>query len=170
MSVFLPHPCPRLSHLRCSNHSVWYSRPPNSPHQWQNQLWWRRKCLFIAASYHLWPERIVWKRLLQDQIQKRGTTCDFKRVERPTTHKGGNVYLLERLYYKSHQEHPAPSPPRIKILEDNVQFGFGCDIWYNSWSRIYSSKKHYTHVIYSLWPMYKNKTVFLRYSTLFFVE
>lgn len=82
MSVFLPHPCPRLSHLRCSNHSVRYSRPPNSPYQWQNQLWWRGKCLFIAVSYHLWPERIVWKRLLQDQIQKRGTTRDFKRVER----------------------------------------------------------------------------------------
>lgn len=108
MSVFPLDWCPRLPHIWRSNHSVGYSCPPNSPSQRQDQLRWGGKCLLTAASYHLCPERGLWKGLLQDQIQTRGTAWDFKRVERKANftlaHKDGKVYLFELLYYKSHQE------------------------------------------------------------------
>ena len=100
--------CPRVPHFWRSNHSVGYSCPPNSPSQRQDQLRWGGKCLLTAASYHLCPERGLWKGLLQDQIQTRGTAWDFKRVERKANltlaHKDWKVYLFELLYYKSHQE------------------------------------------------------------------
>ena len=54
--------------------------------------------------------------------------------------------------------------PQIRIPEDHVQFG--CDIWYNSSSGTYSDKRHFTHVIYSPWPMSKKKNVFLTFNTL----
>ena len=54
--------------------------------------------------------------------------------------------------------------PQSRIPEDHVQFG--CDIWYNSSSGTYSDKRHFTHVIYSPWPMSKKKNVFLTFNTL----
>ena len=117
MSVFPLDWCPRLPHVWCSNHSVRYSCPPNSPSQRQDQLRWRGKCLLTAASYHLCPERGVWKGLLQDQIQTRGTAWDLKSVERKANftlaHKDGKVYLLELLHYRSHQEPLKLGFPRI---------------------------------------------------------